>query len=353
MDDVTAVFKGSDGGFRFATVTSIVPQFVDTEWESTIATTSNGDLYRAYARAEALQKAVQDSIEAKYISGPTIQRHVQEIAVSAGYGQPGDGDEVKIRIMVFAPAHSTANAANVPSDDSAWAEAKSRAEAALAKVRADQSQWAAMAADTTVNDDTIFNSAGGDIPWIATDLFNTTTQSQSQGLGMPAVAAAVFKDGLAPGTILDPILETSQGYVLAQFQGRRDAPEMRIAGCQFNVNNGADFAAQARQVSEAADAPEGGDMGWVSPYMLTSDQEQLVYSTPVGRVSNLVSGNGYYIYHVIEETTRVADPDQQRKLKKVVFSRWLADFQANALVWKDTAALTAMSPQAATAATAT
>jgi hypothetical protein len=347
VNDVTTIFKGSDGAYRFATVTSIVPKFVDKDWEATIGSTASADGYRAYARAEATQKAVQTAIEAKYIYGPTTQRKVQEIAISAGLGQPGDGDEVKLKIMVMAPGHSTANASSIGAGDPSWATAEQRANDAVAALRKDPSQWAKMAEDTTINDDTIFNTAGGDIQyWLPTDVFNAQTATGSNGLDMTTVAGAVFKDGLVPGTILDPIKEPTQGWVVVMFQGRRQAPAQRIATALFDINNGEDFGTVAQSVSEAADAPTGGDLGWVSPYMLTDSQQQVVFSTPVGRVSNIVNANGYYLYKVVDEQVRTPDPDQQVKLKKVVFSRWLADFQANALVWKDAAAVTALSPSA-------
>jgi hypothetical protein len=341
---MTAIIKGSDGVFRFATVTEIVPAFTDANWQTSVAAAANGDDYKAFARAEATQKAVQASIEAKYITGPTAQRHVVEIAVPAGYGQPGNGDEVKIRIMVFAPNHDQTNAANVATTDAAWTDAKNRATAALATLKADPSKFDSMAKDTTVNDDKYWDTSGGSIPWIPSDLFNATTASQQTGLGMTAVQAAVFAAGLAPGTILDPIQETTQGYVIVQFQGRRPAPDLRIAEAQFALNSGADFADEAKNASEAVDAPTGGDLGWVSKYQLASVQEQAVFSTPVGHVSNMVSNNGYFIYKVLEEQTRTADAAQQAKLKNVVFQRWLAELQGNALVWKDATALSAMAP---------
>jgi parvulin-like peptidyl-prolyl isomerase len=170
---------------------------------------------------------------------------------------------------------------------------------------------------------------------------------------MTTVQAAVFKDGPKPGDILDPILEPAQGYVVVQFQGRRQAPLQRIANALFAINSGADFGETARTSSEVADAMAGGDLGWVSPYMLTPTQEEVIYSTPVGRVSNIVTDNGYYLYKVTDEQTRVADPDQQAKLKKVVFQAWLTEFQGNALVWKDTAALNSIAPGAAASASAT
>jgi hypothetical protein len=83
-------------------------------------------------------------------------------------------------------------------------------------------------------------------------------------------------------------------------------------------------------------------MGWVSPYMLTSQQQQNIEQTPVGRVSNIVSGNSHFLYLVVDRQTRVADADQQAKLLRVVFPSWLDELHANALVWKDTAAIAAM-----------
>ena len=327
-----------------------MPESVDNDWKSTIATTSNGDLYRAFARGEALEKEVKDQVTAKYVTGPTTQRLVQEIAVSSGVGQPGDGDEVKIRLMVFSPQNSESGASSIPLTDTAdWDAAKSRADAAVAKVRQDQSQFATMAADTKTNDDQYFNTVAGEVPWIPGDLFNAQTATGNTGLGMTKVAAAVYKDGLAPDTILDPIQEPSVGWVVVQFQGRRVEPDQRIATAVFLINSGSDFATQARSISEAPDASSGGQMGWVSPYQLTPDQERSIFQIPVGRVSAVVQGtNGFYVYKVLDEKTRVADAAQQAKLKDVVYSRWLTELQGNALVWQDTAALQALAPSAAT-----
>jgi len=343
-NDMTTIFKGTDGTYRFATVSSIVPAYVDADWQNSIGTASNAGLYQAYARAEATQKAVQTAIEAKYISGATVQRQVLEIAVAPGYGQPGNGDEVKISMIVFAPGHSESNAANVPTTDSSWTDAKARADAAVAKLRADPSQFAKMAADTTVNDDQYWNSSGGSVPWIPADLFNAQTTAGSTGLGLTNVAQFVFAPGLATGAILDPIQEPSQGYVVVLYQGRRAAPDQRIADDLLQINSGVDFATVAKQNSESADASTGGDLGWVSPYMLTADQQAATFQIPVGRVSNIVNGNGYYLYKIIDQQTRTPDAAQQAKLKKVVFPRWLSELQANSLVWQDTAAVTALAP---------
>jgi hypothetical protein len=345
VNDVTPVFKGVDGIYRFATVTTIVPKFVDTDWETSVG---YGDTYRAFAKSEALSKAVRDKIEAQYVTGATVQRHVLEIWVSKGIGTPGDGDEVKFRMLVFSPAHSEANAANVATTDASWTDAKTRADAAVATLRADPSKFAAMAADTTVNDDQLVNTRGGEVPWITNPWFAAQTSSGSTGLGMTSVATALYADDLAAGKILDPIQEPSSGYVVVQFEGRRPGPSQRIADAQFAINSGVDFAVEAGKVSDSADAAKGGDMGWVTKYMLTADQEAAIWQTPIGGVSQMVSGNAFWIYKVVDEQTRVADADTQAKLKKTVFARWLSELQGTALVWTDTAGVAAMAPPSPT-----
>jgi len=345
VNDVTPIFKGLDGIYRFATATTIVPKFVDADWESSVG---YGDTYRAFAKSEALSKAVQDKIEAQYVTSPTVQRHVLEIWISKGVGTPGDGDEVKFRMLVFAPAHSEANAANVPATDASWADAKTRADAAVATLRADPSKFATMAADTTVNDDQLVNTRGGELPWLTNPWFAAQTASGSTGLGMTNVATALYVDGLAVGTILDPIQETTSGYVVVQFEGRRPGPSQRIANAQLQINSGVDFAVEAGQISDSTDAAKGGDMGWVTKYMLTADQEAAIWQTPIGGVSQMVSGNAFWIYKVVDEQTRVADADTQAKLKKTVFARWLSELQGTALVWTDTAGVAAMAPPSPT-----
>lgn len=344
--DATAIIKGSDGGpYQFATVTGIVPEWVDSDFESAIDATVSSGAYGAYARQAAIKTAVQAFVEAKYVTGATDQRFVNEIFVSTGLGKAGDGDEVKLKMLVYSPVHpavSGVTASSIAATDPAWAKAKARADAAVAELRADPSKFATLAADTTNNDDINFSGQGGDVPWISGDIFNAQTLDGNTGLDMTAVAAAVFAPGLKAGTLLDALQEPSSGYVVVLFQGRRAAPDQRIANAVWQVNNGVDFATEAKIESEAADGGTGGQLGWVSPYMLTLAQQNAVYNTPVGRVSDIVSANGYYVYQVVKEENRIPDAAQQVKLKKIVFSSWLNELQASALVWQDTAAVSAL-----------
>jgi len=349
--DITDILKGSDGAYRFATVTSIVPSWVDSGWETSMNSAAGSDAYRDYARNEAINKAIQKVIEAKYISVETVQRDVREIQVRSGFGQLGDGDEVKVSLMVFSPSHnmSTANT-DTDTTDANWTDALARAKAAVAKLHEDPTKFSTMAKDSSTNDDTNFASMAGNIPWIPSDWFNATTEADpttgqtNTGLGMTNVANAVFQSDLPAGTILDPVLEPNYGYVVVLFQGRRPAPAQRIANAAFDINSGVDFETEAKSVSEAADAINGGDLGWVSPYMLTSEQQAAIYATPVGRATNIIDdgSGGYYMYKVVSEQTRAPDAAQQAKLKKVVYSSWLNELNADSLVWQDSAAVSAL-----------
>jgi parvulin-like peptidyl-prolyl isomerase len=352
-NDVTAVLKSSNNAFNIATVTNIVPKFSDSDWQSTVAAASSGDGYRGVARTETLKKQIQNIVEAKYISGPTVQRHVLQITVNPGIGQAGDGDEVKMHLMVFSPNGDEQNATSVSmdstasaADKAAWATALANAQKAADAVKKDPSQFPTLAADTNTNNDKYFSNVGGDVPWIPADLFNAQTTTGNQGLGMLSVESAVFAADLAPGTILGPIPEPTLGYVVVQFEGRRPAPDQRIANAQFAVAGGMDFGQEAKIASEASDASTGGDLGWVSRYQFTVNRQSEIFNAPIGSVTPMINDNGYHVYKIVAQATRTADAAQQAKLKPVVFANWLTELQSTYLVWQDSAALTALTPGA-------
>jgi parvulin-like peptidyl-prolyl isomerase len=344
VNDITAVVSGDDGIYRFATITQILAPYTDNGWKDAVG---NGDEYRRAARAEAIKAAVQKSVEGQYVTGPTASRHVLEIFVSSGYGQLGDGPEAKIRLMIFAPNHDTSTASSLAQTDPAWADAKKRADTAYAALQADPSQFTKLALDTTNNDDPYVASVGGDLPWLPNSLFTGDASSQA-GLGMTAVPAAIFQPDLAPG-LLAPILEPTMGYVVVDFQGIRPAPAQRIADAQLGIATGTDFAVEAQKYSEAPDANNGGDMGWVSRYLLTSDLEDAIFQAPVGGVSRMVSASGgYYLFKVLAEQTTTPDAAQQAKLKRGVFISWLSDLTAATNIWTDAAGLAAITPASPT-----
>ena len=348
VNDITAVFEGQDGVFRFATVTQIVAPYVDSGWKDAIGQAASGDDYRNAARAEAIKAVVQKSIESQYVTGPVLSRHVEEIFISAGYGQPGDGPEAKIKMMIFAPGHSTSNAASVAQTDPAWAEAKARADADYAILQKDITQFGKLATDTTTNDDPYVAKIGGDLPWLPSSVFSGSASSQA-GLGMTAVPSMIFASGLAPG-LQAPVMEPSLGYVIVDFQGTRPSAAQRIADVQLALATGTPFETVAKEYTEAPNASSGGDRGWISHYVLSPELVDAIFQPPVGGMTRMVnvSGNGYTIFKVLAEETRTPDGLGQAILKQSAFKSWLADLTASTNIWTDQSGLTAIVPASPT-----
>lgn len=347
VNALTDIIKCSDGLFRFATVTEIAPPFVDSQWHVAIDQNADDGAYRRAARAEAIQIAVKNSVEAQYVTGASVQRHVLEIGVSQGYAAAGAGDEVKIKMMLFSPDHGQVDPSTLdPSSDPAWAEAKTRADAAVAALQKDVTQFATLEKDTTTNDDQQWLTSAGELPWLPESIF-AGDATQQQGLGMTATGTAVFADGLTPNTVVGPILETTMGYVVAVFEGRRPEPAQRVSDAMLRIASGNPFATEVATTSEAIDATNGGDMGWVTHYSLDQDLDDAIFQTPVGGVSRTVQSNGYYwIFKVIAEETRTPTAAEAEVLGTKVFGTWLTDLTNHTNIWTDQTGLTSLYPAA-------
>jgi hypothetical protein len=348
VNDLTDVIKCADGLYRFATVTEITPTFADSDWHTSISSNANDGAYRTAARAEAIQIQIKSSIEAQYATGPSDQRHVLEIGVSAGYGAAGAGDEVKMEMMLFAPSHGTVDPSTLdPASDPAWAEAKTRADAAVAALKKDITQFATLEKDTTNNDDQQWTTSAGELPWLPQSIF-AGDATQQQGLGMTATGTALFAAGLTPNTVVGPIQETTMGYVVAVFEGRRPEPAQRVSDAMLRIASGTPFATEVVTSSEAIDAVSGGDLGWVTHYSLSQDLEDAIFQTPVGGISRTVLSGGYYwIFKVTEaQKDRTPTAAEATELKTKVFNTWITDITNHTNIWTDQTGLTSLYPAA-------
>ena len=347
VNDLTQVIKCSDGLYRFATVSEITPPFVDSDWHSAIDQKADDGAYRKAARAEVVQIQVKNAVESQYVTGASVQRHVVEIGVSAGYGAAGSGDEVKMKMMLFAPDHGQVDPSTLdPANDPAWTDAKTRADAAVAALKKDITQFATLEKDTTNNDDQQWLTSGGELPWLPQSVF-AGDATQQQGLGMTATGAEVFAAGLTPNTVVGPVQEPAMGYVVAVFEARRPESSQRISDSMLRIASGTPFATEVATTSEAIDSTNGGDMGWVTRYSLDQALEDAIFQTPVGGVSRTVQDGGYYwIFKVIDEQTRTPTATEATELQTKVFATWLTDLTSHTNIWTDQTGLTAMYPAA-------
>jgi peptidyl-prolyl cis-trans isomerase SurA len=108
------------------------------------------------------------------------------------------------------------------------------------------------------------------------------------------------------------------------------------------LRGGADFAALARQVSAAASAEAGGDLGWVRAAAILPELRDRLLTLQVGAVSEpIVSPAGVHIFQLRDRRNRAAEaaPDRDRMRQRLeqeqlerLASRYLRDLRKDAFI---------------------
>ncbi len=302
---------------------------VNTEYQQSII---NGgvpiDIYRQAVRADAIRDALKARIVADDTTKESVQRHVLEIKleqqVDQQTGQPILQDEVDVRHILYAPGGKDAVGSPPPSTDPGWADAKAKADATYQVLLKDPARFSDIAKSDSA--DTASAADGGDIGY------------QTQTALDPQFGAAIFKAGLTKGEILPPV-QSVYGWHVIQFIDRRTPARTRMdAFAEALKKPGADFQALAKANSEAADAKQGGDMGWVARHQLSELLEDAIFAVPVGGVSTIIpDGTTLYLFKVLEERTRLPDKDQIDTLTASAFQNWYAAQQHTATIEVDPA----------------
>jgi peptidyl-prolyl cis-trans isomerase SurA len=89
------------------------------------------------------------------------------------------------------------------------------------------------------------------------------------------------------------------------------------------VSGGEDFGTLARQNSQDASAPQGGDLGWLSPGETVPPFEQAMNALQTGEVSEPIqSPFGWHLIQVLERRQKdVADEMQRLQARRILFER--------------------------------
>ena len=121
-------------------------------------------------------------------------------------------------------------------------------------------------------------------------------------------------------------MKSQYGWHVIQFIDRRGNAQSRAEDAKVRTLRGEDFATIAKEVSEGPAAANGGAIGGVAHHQLAKQLEDAIFGTPVGGGSDVVdvAGDGFYIFKVWEEQTRMPDPEQVKTLKAHVFANWYA-----------------------------
>ena len=80
------------------------------------------------------------------------------------------------------------------------------------------------------------------------------------------------------------------------------ADEQAAEELKTQIENGADFAALAREHSQCPSSAQGGDLGEFGPGQMVPEFDRVVFSAEVGKVQGPVQTQ--FGYHLIEITNR-------------------------------------------------
>jgi parvulin-like peptidyl-prolyl isomerase len=326
-DTPTAVLLGDDGIYRIGRVTEIAPSSVDANYTAKL---ENGNIdlgkYRTVVAGDVLHQKLDDKIVADAIK-PGPQRQVSEIYIAEPQTELPI-DSIKTRHILYAPKDdaSAASAGEIPADDPSWAAAEAEARATYSKVLADPSTFDAIArAESDEASARGVTGTGGKLPY-----FDSTTASLDKDY-----LAAITKPGLKPGDILAPT-KSAFGWHVIQIM-YRPTDDAWLKGLKTKADGGADFAALARDNSEAETAGRGGDLGWVAKGQLPDALSTAIFATPVGKTSDVVTvpGDGVYLFKDLSEEVRTPEGKQLEEIKASAFSNWYTAKKSAALIERD------------------
>jgi len=261
--------------------------------------------------------------------------------------QEGKGEELQLaHILVVVPEQASSDKIQ---------SYRSRADQALAKLHGG-APFAQVAAGYSDAQDAL---KGGELGWRPADRLP------------PLFAEALQK--MKPGDV-SAVLRSPSGFHIVKLLDRRskDTPvvitqtharhiliktselvseseaKQRLAEIKQRIDKGADFAEQARLYSEDGSAPQGGDLGWLSPGETVPEFENAMNALKVGQVSGLVqSGFGWHLIQVLQRRNADVSNEQKRQRARAAlrtfksdeaFQDWLRQLRDRAFIEYHTAA---------------
>jgi parvulin-like peptidyl-prolyl isomerase len=308
----TDIVEGDDGIFRIGRVTEIAPEAVDAVYQETLV--NDGiDLakYREVVRGDVIRTKLEDKLVAD-ASKPQAQRDTAQIYLSQGTVELPD-DAVKVRHILFSPKDDPEATSNgdIPEEDPSWGQAKLDADAAYARLKADISQFDAVAREDSDESSALGPDGSGGV----LDQYVSADSSYVESFSKPILDAKP-----SDGQLLAPI-KTEFGYHVVQVMTH--APD--LAAIKTKVDSGSeDFADIARDISEAPEASRGGDLGWIAKGQLEKEKSDAIFAAPVGKTSAIVTikDDGQYLFLVKGEEERAPEGRQLEEIRARLFSDW-------------------------------
>jgi parvulin-like peptidyl-prolyl isomerase len=323
-DTPTGVVEGEDGSFRIGRVTEIVAPVEDATLAAQVSDAGiNLDDFRAALGRDVTRSKLSDAILAgRLAAGP--QRDVSEIFMQAGSSETGPS-AIRVRHILYSPNDTPRPTTPLPDTDPAWAKAELEAKATWEKLKTDPSQFDTIA--RAESDEGQAVTTGGKLPYFSTD------DQLAQGF-----ADAIFKPGLQPGQLLDPVKTEFGWHVIQVMHGPTDAEWADKLAAEIGAGS-LPFADAARDNSDNAEAAQGGAVGWIGKGQVDEAKEAAIFAAPVGKVSEpyVVPDEGIYLFLVGKEETREPDAKQRTALAGSAFPLWYSQQKAGFDITRDSA----------------
>ena len=268
--------------------------------------------YREFVRGELLVEAYRMQFADEIVVSPTAQRRVAQIVIAPVTGTVVPQE--RARHVLVQPDPDLESQAEATAEQ--WEAALEEAREVHELVTADEADWFEIAEEHS--DDTGSGARGGDLGWIDPE------ESPFVAEFTTALAA------LDVGQVSEPI-RTEFGYHVIQKTGVRESPEEQAAELVEQLRADPDsFAEVATLTSEDPEtAKEGGELGWVAPYQLTRQQEDVIFAlADVDDVSDPVDAAtaGITIYQLLEvDDDREIEDERLAEIRESGFERWLSE----------------------------
>jgi len=211
-------------------------------------------------------------------------------------------------------------------------EARNNAEQALSQLRvgADFAQVAASFSDA---DDAL---KGGDLGWRTSNrippLFMNALQSMQSGqtaeiLRSPNGFHILKLVEKRSGDVPIVITQTHARHILIKTSEivPQSEAEMRIMEIKQHIEDGADFAEQARRYSQDGSAQQGGDLDWISPGNTVPEFEGEMNRLKINDIGVVRSQFGWHLIEVLERRSADVSDQQKRQQARMAIGTFKSD----------------------------
>jgi peptidyl-prolyl cis-trans isomerase SurA len=234
--------------------------------------------------------------------------------------------------------------------ESVVAERRSRAEAALKRVR-DGEDFATVAREVSEDSN---RSQGGEIGMRPVDRLPDLFARVAQGLKPGEIAPELIRSGAGFHVLKVVDRRESGAFTVDQSRARhillRPSAELSAEAAarrllQFKrdiLSRARTFEQLARENSEDGSAAQGGDLGWTAPGSFVPEFEEAMKALPVGGISDPVTTRfGLHLIQVVDRRQTTVDIRQLREQARNIlreqkfeaaFAEWMRDLRGRAYV---------------------